>query len=245
MSADLFVADARQYGTRSRRSSLVLASVAVHAAVVSGILAAPMLLPGVLPIPPGMALAWEHPRLVRLTDIPLPARHILQPPHEAGLANPFAPVADMPIDDAPVAPDRSATPSSGCGGDCGAIAGISADLGFVPGAVLDPPAPPVATPRSAPVRLHAGMTPPQKVRDVMPAYPALARSAGAYGVVIIEATVDVNGQVTSAKVLRSVPLLDDAALDAVRQWRYTPARLNGEPVAVLITVTVNFTLASR
>jgi protein TonB len=51
--------------------------------------------------------------------------------------------------------------------------------------------------------------------------------------------------VVAAKVLRSVPTLDQAAVDAVREWKYTPARLNGEPVAVLITVTVNFMLGGR
>lgn len=65
------------------------------------------------------------------------------------------------------------------------------------------------------------------------------------GVVIIEATIDARGDVVAAKVLRSVPMLDDQAIEAVRQWKYTPARLNGEPVAVVMTVTVNFTLAAR
>jgi protein TonB len=95
------------------------------------------------------------------------------------------------------------------------------------------------------MRLHAGIEAPRKIHDVMPLYPALARAAGASGVVILEATIDARGDVVAAKVLRSVPMLDQAAVDAVRQWKYTPARLNGEIVAVLITVTVNFTLAAR
>jgi protein TonB len=61
-------------------------------------------------------------------------------------------------------------------------------------------------------------------------------------VVIIEATIDTDGQVVAARVLRSVPLLDDAALQAVRQWQYKPATLNGQAVAVLMTVTVRFAL---
>jgi protein TonB len=79
----------------------------------------------------------------------------------------------------------------------------------------------------------------------MPVYPALARTAGAQGIVIIEATIDAHGDVVATRVLRSVSMLDDAAVAAVRQWKYTPARLNGEPIAVLITVTVNFMLAGR
>jgi periplasmic protein TonB len=63
------------------------------------------------------------------------------------------------------------------------------------------------------------------------------------GVVIIEATIDRAGSVIGTRVLRSIPLLDGVALIAVRQWKYTPTRLNGQPVSVLMTVTVNFTLA--
>ena len=60
---------------------------------------------------------------------------------------------------------------------------------------------------------------------------------------IIEATIGVDGRVVNARILRSVPLLDDAALDAVRQWEYTPTLLNGVPVPVIMTVTVQFTLS--
>jgi protein TonB len=78
---------------------------------------------------------------------------------------------------------------------------------------------------------------------VNPVYPAPAQSAKVQGVVILEALIGVNGKVTNARVLRSVPLLDQAALDAVMQWEFTPTRLNGQPVPVLMTVTVQFTLA--
>ena len=83
---------------------------------------------------------------------------------------------------------------------------------------------------------------PQKIRDVRPVYPAIAQSARVQGIVIIEATIGPNGQVQEAKVLRSIPLLDAAALDAVKQWQFTPTMLNGVPVPVIMTVTVNFTL---
>ena len=59
---------------------------------------------------------------------------------------------------------------------------------------------------------------------------------------IIEATIDPHGKVSETHVLRSIPLLDQAALDAVRQWEYEPTRLNGVAVPVIVTVTVNFTL---
>jgi protein TonB len=80
------------------------------------------------------------------------------------------------------------------------------------------------------------------VRDVRPVYPPLAIQARVQGVVIVEATIAADGSVASARVLRSVPALDDAALDAVRQWQYTPTLLNGVPVPVIMTVTVQFSL---
>jgi periplasmic protein TonB len=73
-------------------------------------------------------------------------------------------------------------------------------------------------------------------------YPSIAQSARVQGVVIVEATIGPDGKVSDARVLRSIPLLDQAALDAVRQWVFTPTLLNGVPVPVIMTVTVNFTL---
>jgi protein TonB len=77
---------------------------------------------------------------------------------------------------------------------------------------------------------------------VAPEYPALAQSAGVQGVVIIEAIIGTDGRVQDARILRSVPLLDQAALDAVKQWEFTPTMLNGKPVPVIMTMTVQFTL---
>jgi protein TonB len=80
------------------------------------------------------------------------------------------------------------------------------------------------------------------VNKVAPVYPAIAQSARVQGIVILEATIGVDGKVIDAHVLRSIPLLDQAAIDAVRQWEYTPTMLNGAPVPVIMTVTVTFTL---
>lgn len=83
--------------------------------------------------------------------------------------------------------------------------------------------------------------PPIKVKDVAPVYPAIAQSARVSGDVVIEATVDADGKVAETRVVKSVPLLDQAALDAVRQWEYRPSLLNGKPTPVVLTVTVRFT----
>ena len=95
--------------------------------------------------------------------------------------------------------------------------------------------------KMAPVRVGGRIKAPKKIKDVKPVYPAIAQSARVAGVVTIEATIGPDGKVIDAKVVRSIPLLDQAALDAVRQWEYTPTLLNGVPVPVLVTVTINFT----
>ena len=81
---------------------------------------------------------------------------------------------------------------------------------------------------------------PAKTKHVNPIYPAVAQSGKVQGVVILEALIGTNGKVTNARV---VPLLDQAAIDAVMQWEFTPTLLNGQPVPVLMTMTVQFTLA--
>jgi TonB family protein len=91
------------------------------------------------------------------------------------------------------------------------------------------------------VRPGGRIMPPKKIKDVPPVYPALAQSAHVSGQVTIEATIGADGKVVDAKVVRSIPLLDQAALDAVRQWEYLPTMLNGRPVPVIVTVTINFT----
>jgi periplasmic protein TonB len=109
--------------------------------------------------------------------------------------------------------------------------------------VAPPPAPPaVAVPDQAPLPVGGDIKRPIKVRDVAPTYPPLARAAHVEGIVIIRATIGPDGKVQDARVLRSNPLLDAAALDAVRRWEYTPTLLNGVPVAVVMTVTVDFRL---
>jgi protein TonB len=62
------------------------------------------------------------------------------------------------------------------------------------------------------------------------------------GVVILETLIGANGRVEDARILRSIPLLDQAALDAVRQWEFTPTLLNGNPVPVIMTTTIQFSL---
>jgi TonB family protein len=91
------------------------------------------------------------------------------------------------------------------------------------------------------IRVGGQIRPPIKIKEVAPVYPAIAQSARIQGDVVIEATIDEEGKVADARVVKSVPLLDQAALDAVRQWQYQPSLLNGVPTAVVTNVTVKFT----
>jgi periplasmic protein TonB len=93
-----------------------------------------------------------------------------------------------------------------------------------------------------PYRPGGDIKPPVRTVYVAPPYPDLARAARIQGLVVIECTIDPSGRVVDPRVITGHPLLQNAALDAVRQWRYTATRLNGVPIAVLMTVTVNFTL---
>jgi protein TonB len=116
-------------------------------------------------------------------------------------------------------------------------------MGGVVGGLPEAPPPPPPPPPQAPVRVGGAIKPPTKIKDVRPVYPPIAQSARVSGVVIIEATIGADGKVKDAKVLRSIPLLDQAALDAVKQWEFSPTLLNNTPVPVIMTVTVQFTLS--
>jgi TonB family protein len=150
------------------------------------------------------------------------------------------PVSQAPPPDAPPeAPLEAETappkrePSGGAASRPGAAPGSRV------GGLAEAPPPP---PPSMPIRAGGRIPAPRKIHDVRPVYPRIAQSARVQGVVIIEATIDRRGMVTETRVLRSVPLLDQAALDAVRLWKYEPTLLNGAAVPVIVTVTVNFTL---
>ncbi len=92
---------------------------------------------------------------------------------------------------------------------------------------------------SGPVRIGGAIPPPRKIVHVAPEYPKEALEAKVQGVVIMETVIEPNGDVSDVRVLRSIPLLDAAAIEAVRQWKYEPRAHR-----VLLTTTVNFTLAA-
>jgi TonB family protein len=116
-----------------------------------------------------------------------------------------------------------------------------------PPARSSPPSPTVERPPAEaplqPRRVGGAIQEPRKLRNVNPIYPPDALQARIQGVVVLECTIDHVGKVVAVRTLRGVPLLTEAAVAAVKQWEYTPTVLNGVPVPVIMTVTVNFKLS--
>jgi protein TonB len=117
----------------------------------------------------------------------------------------------------------------------GIVGGISGE------APPPPPSPPV---RRTPIRVGGQITPPQVLVRIPAVYPEIAARAQIQGVVILEATVDEAGVVQDIKVLRSVRFLDQSAIEALKQWRYEPLLLNGEPSPFVLTVSMVFSVES-
>jgi len=84
------------------------------------------------------------------------------------------------------------------------------------------------------------MRPPVRIKDVRPVYPPVAVSHNLRGVVVLEATVDETGRVIATRIVRSIPVLDQSTVNAVRQWEFYPTIVDGLPVRVPITVTAAF-----
>jgi len=225
------------------RRSFTVVSIVVHSLVVAAVGIAQLLAVGALP-DPHAPLTFAGAIPIRVIDIPLPPPK--RPAATAPTSAPSAPGAE-PI----VAPDEIGAERASEHGttDVADAIGVERGLSSIDGvgiaeAIERAPVPPAAMPQS-PIRLPAGIEPPRKLTHVDPLYPQIAQAARIEGTVILEAVIGVDGRVTSVSVLRSIPLLDQAAMDAVRRWSYTPTVLHGRPVPIAMTVTVRFALTSR
>jgi protein TonB len=217
-----------------------LVSVTVHAVVIVGVLIAQVLDIGALPLP-RQFIAFSPDQIVKTTNVPLDVPKPSPRVRTAAQLNADAAPIEAPNG---VAPEVERPAAAAVGVNAGLVEGIEGGGGFAPGLVFGNSAPPAPPPpvniRAIP--LHKGIQAPRKVVDVAPRYPVHARAARQQGVVILETIIDVDGNVTTVRVLRGYPLLDESAVEAVRQWRFTPALLNGQPIPVVMTVTVNFAL---
>jgi len=212
-----------------RAYTLVL-SIVVHLAAIGAVIVVPLVATDVLP-EPRRAVEFIEVRPIEITPPPPPASRQTQAPPPQSSPN-AAPI-DVPVG---VAPEPDVAPPPPLDPGFATVEGVPI-LGDVPDAT--PLLPPVKAP---PVRVGGTISRPERIHYVAPEYPALALAARREGTVILEAVLDTDGSVREARVLRSIPLLDAAALEAVQQWRFTPTLLNGEPVPVVLTVTVVFSL---
>jgi protein TonB len=117
-----------------------------------------------------------------------------------------------------------------------ALSGISSS----PRVPALPPPPTPTTQPEGPVKIGGDVKEPRLISSVLPVYPLAARQTGVEGEVIVNTTIDKNGSVVGVHVISGPPLLRQAALDALRRWKYDPSRLNGQPVAVEMQITIKF-----
>jgi protein TonB len=214
-------------------------SALLHAALAAALVLVPLLAADALPVR-GAHGFFAEPLSVAPPPPPPPAlggrgqatRRVAGPAPAQGF---FAPVAIPSLIEADAFDLGPAGDPNGVEGGVpdGVVGSIIGDLP----AVAPPP-----PPRVVRVSSYAA---PRLVRKVAPAYPELARHTNATGTVVLEAQVDTRGHVVSVRTLSGHPLLEPAAVEAVRQWRYQPLLLGGEPTAFLVTVSVTFTLAAR
>src|SRR6478752_2496388 len=211
-------------------------SILAHVALFAAVIIIPLMATDVLPTPPSMMAFVGAPPPP--PPPPPPAAAAPAPKTPTPVANPNAAPVEAPKAIVPETPSVGVSEGVPGGVEGGVPGGV---MGGVVGGLPEAPPPPPPPPQ-APVRVGGAIKQPTKLKNVPPVYPPIAQSARVQGVVIIEATIGADGKVKDAKVLRSIPLLDQAALDAVKQWVFTPTLLNNVPVPVIMTVTVNFTL---
>ena len=237
---DLIESDVVKHKTK--QSYTLPVSIAIHALVLLFVVVVPLLTSQDLPEPTSVVKAFFVEPAAAPPPPPPP------PPPAPRQQNQPKPISTPgPTDNkfqAPVETPEQVKPDEGI--DLGVEGGVPGGVeGGVPGGVVggvvgglpDAPPPPQA------VRVGGQIKEPKKLKNVNPAYPDIAKQARVQGVVILECTISPQGKVTDVKVLRGIPLLDSAAIEAVKQWVYSPTLLNGVPVPVIMTVTVNFRLS--
>jgi protein TonB len=210
----------------------------------------------------GALLALGVAPLVSFDGLPVPrpsAALRMIPVIEAAVAPPSAPARRSPVrtnTPRPQIPSGIVVPTrfsdeipieeafSDAGEDSreGVIGGVPYAVVGTPDESWKPP-PPVDPPSPAgPVTVGGDIKPPRKRIHVSPVYPRVALQARVAGTVVLQAVIDADGNVSNLRVLQSIPLLDGAAIEAVRQWKYEPTYLNGRAVPVVMSVNVAFIL---
>jgi protein TonB len=224
-------------------------AIAVHAALIAAIVLVPLLVPEELPSPATGTRAF----LVQTLVAPPPPPPAAAPVVTRTAARPEARKAEGPsptaatiapqvkpedvIDNTPPAPPALIADEGVPGGVEGGVPG-----GIV-GGVMEPASANEPAPSSV-IRVGGEIKEPRKLKNVAPVYPAVAARGKIEGVVILEIAIQPSGRVEDVRVLRGIPLLDAAAVDAARQWVFAPTLYRGVPVSVTMTVSVRFSLTS-
>jgi periplasmic protein TonB len=244
------VVSAPPAGRFGRRAALLPLSIAAHGAALALALALPVLRSGELPTPAGPTVRWEPapavaPPAPLPTPPPAPRVRNEAPSRDTRATTLTEPVAPPPAPGPMVSmiePDSLPTDEgrAPCLVNCedSRPDGIGDGPRGAPSADGLPDGTGIAT-----VRPGGDIKPPVRTVYVAPVYPEIARAARVSGIVVLECTIGPSGHVSDVRVLTGHPLLNPAAVEAVRQWRYMATRLNGVPVAVLMTVTVRFTVS--
>lgn len=231
---------------RRRRCVTWPCSVALHAVGAVLLVTVPLLVSLTLPAPSGGVRAFFVEPMTAPPPPPPP------PPPASGAvatARDPAPEQGASVFTAPLEVLAQIHPEEGLDLGLAIAGGIAGGVeGGIPGGVVGgvvgglPSSPALAPPPLRPVRVGGQVKEPRKVHHVDPVYPQLAADTQIQGVIILEAVIDETGQVKDASVLKGIPLLDQAALEAVRQWRYTPTLVDGVPMPIVLVITVRFEL---
>jgi periplasmic protein TonB len=227
-----------------RTGATLLISVLLHTALIVAIAILPLLFYDSLPSQEALKAFFVAPLEVAPPPPPPPP-----PPEGSRAVVRAAPriLAQTPQGFvAPVAVPNEIRPEEGLDLGEGVAGGVEGGVpggvvgGVVGGLPMEAPPPPAKV-----VRIGGQIAQPKLIRQVKPIYPDLAVQSRVSALVILEAEVDTRGYVKTVKVLRGHPLFDESAIEAVKQWRYQPLLLNGEPTGFILTVTVNFNLQQK
>ena len=225
-------------GVRRYLTGSVPISIGLHLAALLLCLVIPLTARIVLPM-----VSVELPEYVRLAPMPPPpVAERTAPPAATRVPAPSPPLTPTVAPPA-ILPEVPTPTVVGITDLVGATGGPPPDLGAISNTgITTPLVMPPSQPPPRPVRVTDLPVAPTKTNDARPVYPEAARMARLGGTVVMEAVLDPAGRVTQLRVIKSAPLFDQAAMDAVRQWRYTPSMYGGHPVSVLMTITIRFTL---
>ena len=235
---DLVDSDVR--GHKTKQSRILPISLALHAIALILLVVVPIFSKEQLPEPTSVVKAF----FVEPAAAPPPPPPPPPPAPKAPVVQQKPVPTEVPKFVAPVETPTEVKPeaSMDLGVEGGVAGGVEGGVaGGVVGGVVGglPEAPAQVT---EPIRVGGQIKEPKIIKRTQPVYPDIARQARVQGVVIMECVISPKGTVTTCKNLRGIPLLDQAAHDAVMQWTYSPTLLNGVPVPVIMTVTVNFKL---